>query len=162
MNVSKEEIIEVNVQYDLNCINNSVNQTQLSTSIKHVDSSYYYPYVTILLHRPIYITEVYDISLINKNNMVKNTSLNSCGLDYKMLFFDIFKKNKKLFLIIPVYSSNIKFIDTLRIENNGKNLELKYTFSKIKQEPIIILIYDFISTNNYITIKLNKQNIPTI
>ena len=159
MYANNEEFIKINVEYTTDCINNVKKEIPINiTSITNVEPCYYYSYITKLLHVPIYITQEYDVFINKKNNYTtQKTSLISCGLDYKMLFFDVFKKNNKLFMIIPVYNHNISFINKIKIVNNGVELELKDTYTKIKQEPIIILIYHFISNNNTITIKYNDN-----
>ena len=74
----------------------------------------------------------------------------------KLLYFDIFKKNNELFLIIPVYNKDIEFINKIKIINNGCELILKKQKLKLVYEPIIILIYDFNSNNNNITVTYNN------
>tara|TARA_B100000886_G_scaffold332894_1_gene286143 strand:- start:3509 stop:5140 length:1632 start_codon:yes stop_codon:yes gene_type:complete len=87
----------------------------------------------------------------------KNIGLNTFELsDYKVLYFDIFLKNNELFLILPVYNKDIYFIDKIRVINNGKNLILKKKILKVRYEPTIILVYDFNSDNNYITLTYNN------
>lgn len=61
--------------------------------------------------------------------------------DTNFLYFDIFRKNNKLYLIIPVYNKNTDFLKNIRIENNNQNLTIIKKILKIKYEPIIILIY---------------------
>jgi hypothetical protein len=66
--------------------------------------------------------------------------------DYKYLFFDIFYKNNKLYLIAPIYSEPFdsdKIIITYN-NNNNNNTLLQLSDKKIKNcgEPISIYIYD--------------------
>ena len=76
----------------------------------------------------------------------------SITLKYKLLYFDIFKKNNQLFLIVPVYDKNPDIIDYIKITNKGKLLKLKHKFFKIVKEPVIVLVYYFNSNNNQITV----------
>ena len=78
-------------------------------------------------------------------------------IDYKYLFFDIFIKNNKLYLILPLY---FKPYNELFIKIIYKNKKLKL-FQKIlnknKYEPTYILIYNIIPQNkNKITVIYNK------
>ena len=87
----------------------------------------------------------------------KSLGLNTFELsNYKVLYFDLFLKNNELFLIIPVYNKDIYFIDKIAIINNGTNLILKKKILKVRYEPTIILVYDFNSDNNYITLTYNN------
>jgi UDP-glucose 4-epimerase len=76
----------------------------------------------------------------------------SVTLKYKLLYFDIFKKNNQLFLIVPVYNKNPDITDRIKITNKGKLLQLKHTFFKIVKEPVIVLVYYLNSDNNEITV----------
>ena len=87
----------------------------------------------------------------------KNIGINTFELsDYKVLYFDIFLKNNELFLILPVYNKDIYFINKIRVINNGNNLILKKKIQKVRYEPTLILVYDFNSDNNYITLTYNN------
>ena len=75
-----------------------------------------------------------------------------------LLFFDIFHKNNKVYLIQPVYSSTPLDLSTLKIKNMDTELIIETKLSKISHEPIQILIYTFESTdpNNTITVTYNS------
>ena len=86
----------------------------------------------------------------------------------ELLFFDIFHKNNKVYLIQPVYSSTPLDLSTLKIQYNDTELIMEKKLSKISREPIQILIYTFKSTNpnNTITVTYNSvlkdYNLPHI
>jgi len=71
-----------------------------------------------------------------------------------LLFFDIFHKNNKIYLIQPVYSRTPLDLSTLRLTSNNTELILEKVISKIIFEPTQILIYVFQSTDptNIITV----------
>lgn len=71
-----------------------------------------------------------------------------------LLFFDIFHKNNKVYLIQPVYSSIPLNLSTLKLTSNNTELILEKVLSKISREPTQILIYTFQSTDstNIITV----------
>jgi len=75
-----------------------------------------------------------------------------------LLFFDIFHKNNKVYLIQPVYSSTPLDLSTIKIKNMDTELIMERKLSKISREPIQILIYTFESTdpNNTITVTYNS------
>lgn len=99
--------------------------------------------------------------IINKkkeffDNNFEENKINSFNLQNdRFLFFDIFHKNNELYLILPVYSNDLYFIDKIQIINNGKKLKLIKKITKIRYEPIIILIYDMLSyeSHNYVTVQ---------
>ena len=76
----------------------------------------------------------------------------NCKLNYRLLYFDIFKKNNNLFLIVPVYNTSPDIFNYIKISNKGKLLKLKHIFFKIVYEPVIVLVYFFNSNNNNITV----------
>ena len=83
--------------------------------------------------------------------------VNSFSLD-RFLFFDIFHKNNKLFLICPVYNLDGLNLKELHIYANGVELTLFEKYSELKYvEPIEILIYNFTSDKivNLINVNYN-------
>lgn len=90
------------------------------------------------------------------NSNVLSLKIPNSLLDYKLLYFDIFLKNYELFLIVPVYNSDVNFIKKIKIISNGVNLTLKRKLLKINLEPIIILVYSFNSDNNNIILKYDN------
>lgn len=60
----------------------------------------------------------------------------------KYLFFDIFHKNKELFLICPVYIAGID-VSKLQVFHDSHELVLANKHSEINYEPTEILIYSF-------------------
>ena len=106
--------------------------------------------VIILLYIKKSYENFYDMD--NNLNLFKLT-------DYKLLFFDIFYKNNKLYLILPVYSQDVRFIDNIIITYNRSPLKLSKKIYKIEVEPTLILIYDLPSNNNYIYITVNYKNL---
>jgi hypothetical protein len=79
--------------------------------------------------------------------------------DYKQLFFDIFHKNNKLYLICPVYSKIPRDISKIRILYNNKSINLIKRISKIKYEPTEILIYNFTTNQEINDIIVKYENI---
>jgi hypothetical protein len=85
-----------------------------------------------------------------------------------LLFFDIFHKNNRLYLIQPVYTSTPLDISSLKITYNHTELIMETNLSKISHEPIQILIYIFESSNpnNTLTVTYNSvskdYNLPHI
>lgn len=71
----------------------------------------------------------------------------------RLLFFDIFYKNNKIYLIMPIYNTPAASKDiTLTINNSI--LKLTESYIKDSNEPILIYIYDYITPPNTI-IKVN-------
>ena len=90
--------------------------------------------------------------------------------DYKYLFFDIFYKNNKLYLIAPLYSEPFdsdKIIITIHndtihndtIHNDTKVLAISDKKIKNCGEPIAIYIYNVDSLENTITIGVSFYNL---
>lgn len=79
--------------------------------------------------------------------------------DYKQLFFDIFHKNNKLYLICPVYSNIPRNLSDIKIYNNNIKIKLVNRISKIKYEPTEILIYEFNTNQKINNINVEYQNI---
>lgn len=93
-----------------------------------------------------------------KNNTVEIT-------DYKpnyfainkniLLFFDIFYKDNKIYLIMPIYNTPAN-PDHIYITVNNKFLQLTETHIKDENEPILIYIYNYTSPANTL-IKVNVK-----
>ena len=69
-------------------------------------------------------------------------NINSFILDKdKYLFFDIFYKNDKIYLIMPIYDTVISS-DEIIIHVDGKKLNISTKYIKDSHEPIMVYIYD--------------------
>ena len=103
--------------------------------------------------------KMFQIKIINyiyiMIRKINNFSLN----DYKQLFFDIFYKNNKLYLICPVYSREPRNISQIKISCDNTSIHITKKISKIKYEPTEILIYNFKSNKNIINIVIEYKNI---
>ena len=71
----------------------------------------------------------------------------------KLLFFDIFYKNNKIYLIMPIYNAPA-LPEHIKVNINNKILKLCESHVKDSNEPILIYIYEFISPPNTV-IKVN-------
>ena len=78
--------------------------------------------------------------------------------DYKYLFFDIFYKNNKLYLIAPLYSEPFDS-DKIIIHIGGKVLAISDKKIKNCGEPIAIYIYNVDSLENTINIEVSFYNL---
>lgn len=77
---------------------------------------------------------------MNTNN-ITNTP-NSFRIDKtRLLFFDIFYKNNKIYLIMPIYNKPANPSQISLVINN-KELVLEESFTKNSDEPILIYIYN--------------------
>lgn len=86
-----------------------------------------------------------------------NMTTNSFALEtYKYLFFDIFHKNNKLFLICPVYVSRLNISD-LHIYANDVELSLIKQHVRTDNERTEILIYSF-QTDTHLNKIIVKYN----
>ena len=75
---------------------------------------------------------------------IHNTNINNFHLsDYKYLFFDIFYKDNKIYLILPIYDNPID-PQAINITINENKLEIKKKIEKNPYEPTLIYIYDYI------------------
>ena len=91
-----------------------------------------------------------------KNNVSPLTYYkpNYFALNKNMLvFFDIFYKNNKIYLIMPIYNEPAN-PDHIFVTVNNKLLQLTETHIKDSNEPTLIYIYDYISPANSL-IKVN-------
>jgi hypothetical protein len=102
------------------------------------------------------------ICFINKSNFTKVSNNEVRYFDkIPFIYFNIFIKNNKLYLICPIYEKLID-IKKLDININNKNLFIHdniHTITKYK-EPCQILIFNINDSDNYNT--MNKINIKYI
>jgi len=71
----------------------------------------------------------------------------------KMLFFDIFYKNNKIYMIMPIYNAPA-LPEHITLTVNNKVLRITESHVKDSDEPILIYIYEYITPTNT-TIKVN-------
>jgi hypothetical protein len=71
----------------------------------------------------------------------------------ELLFFDIFYKNNKIYLIMPIYNAPA-LSEYITVNINNKILKLSNSHVKDSNEPILIYIYEYISQPNTV-IKVN-------
>ena len=71
----------------------------------------------------------------------------------KLLFFDIFYKNNKIYMIMPIYNEQA-FPGYITITINNQILKLTDSHVKDSNEPILVFIYEYISPPNSV-IKVN-------
>jgi hypothetical protein len=71
----------------------------------------------------------------------------------KLLFFDIFYKNNKIYMIMPIYNEPA-FPGYITITINNQILKLTDSHVKDSNEPILVFIYEYISPPNSV-IKVN-------
>ena len=84
------------------------------------------------------------------------------GTDTCLLFFDIFYKNNKLYMIMPIYNQPYT-TDDIAVIYNEKNLTPSEQYTKDSYEPISIFVYDISDNtdanniNNCITIHIEYK-----
>ena len=66
---------------------------------------------------------------------------------FKLLFFDIFYKNNKIYLIMPIYNTPASS-EHIKITVNNKILNLTESHIKDSNEPILVYIYEHITPPN--------------
>ena len=66
---------------------------------------------------------------------------------FKLLFFDIFYKNNKIYLIMPIYNVPASS-EHIKITVNNKILNLTESHIKDSNEPILVYIYEHITPPN--------------
>jgi hypothetical protein len=73
------------------------------------------------------------------------TKINSFPLsNTDVLLFDIFFKNNKIYLILPIYNEPYSTDDIIiKIDGNKYPLQITTTYMKNQYEPILIYIYDY-------------------
>jgi hypothetical protein len=91
------------------------------------------------------------------------TKINSFPLtNTDVLFFDIFFKNNKIYLILPIYNEPYS-TDDICIKHNEIPLQITTKYMKNQYEPILIYIYDFfvddINTIKTIELTVEYKNI---
>lgn len=101
-----------------------------------------------------------------KNNVSTLTcySPNYFALNKNILvFFDIFYKNNKIYMIMPIYNEPAN-PDHIFVTVNNKLLQLTETHIKDSNEPALIYVYDYISPPNSVikvTIKLINRMVKS-
>ena len=81
--------------------------------------------------------------------------------DLNLLFFDIFYKNNKLYLIMPIYNEPYT-INNFLLTLNKVNLIPSEKYIKDSYEPILVFVYDIDETeqtDNSITIDILCNNV---
>jgi len=71
----------------------------------------------------------------------------------KLLFFDMYYKNNKIYMIMPIYNAPV-FPDHIMVTIDNKILKLTDSHVKDSNEPILVFIYEYISPPNSV-IKVN-------
>lgn len=97
-----------------------------------------------------------------KNYNDTNSFYLTYGIEERLLFFDIFHKNNCILIICPIYNkiNIIKHVNSIKIYNGNKELELIEYYEKNEYEPILIVGYKLISDNKYnnITVKYGSYS----
>ena len=93
--------------------------------------------------------------MLNSNIMLDTTYKPQPWLvaNFKLLFFDIFYKNNKIYLIMPIYNVPASQEYIMLIVNN-KILNLTESYVKNSNEPILVYVYEYITPPNTV-IKVN-------
>jgi hypothetical protein len=73
----------------------------------------------------------------------------------KLLFFDMYYKNNKIYMIMPIYNAPA-LPDHITLTIDNEILKLKESHVKDSNEPILVFIYEYISPPNSI-IKVNVK-----
>lgn len=77
-----------------------------------------------------------------------------------VLFFDIFYKNNKIYLILPIYNEPYSPNDIIiKVNNNQQPLNITTSYNKIGYEPILNYIYYYYSNSTNIQVTVEYQNI---
>ena len=93
-------------------------------------------------------------------NITQNNHFPLPSTDTKtnVLFFDIFFKNNKIYLILPIYNQPYSTNDIfIKVDNNPKPLIVTTKYIKNEYEPILIYIYDYYSSINTNTIHVSVE-----
>jgi hypothetical protein len=82
--------------------------------------------------------------------MTTTTKINSFPLsNTDVLFFDIFFKNNKIYLILPIYNEPYSTDDIIIKMNGNKDpIQITTKYMKNQYEPILIYIYDYFVVDN--------------
>lgn len=78
----------------------------------------------------------------------------------KLLFFDMYYKNNKIYMIMPIYNAPV-FPDHIMVTIDNKILKLTDSHVKDSNEPILVFIYEYISPPNSV-IKVNIKLVNNI
>ena len=100
------------------------------------------------------------MNIVNNIHEEQSKKINYFTLsETSILFFDIFYKNNKIFLIMPIYNDPP---DKEKIFVNVDNTRLKLAHSYVKdvREPIAIYVYNYVN-NNYVNDKEVNQCIDS-
>ena len=77
-----------------------------------------------------------------------------------VLFFDVFYKNNKIYLILPIYNQPYSPNDIkLLINNDTYPLVLSNKFERNGYEPILVYVYDYFTFSKKIKLTVEYQNI---
>jgi hypothetical protein len=79
----------------------------------------------------------------------------------KLLFFDIFYKNDKIYLVMPIYNKQADH-EQIFIKVDDNRLKMSYSYVKDNNEPTLIYVYDYImhkDTSNTIVVDVECNNI---
>lgn len=78
----------------------------------------------------------------------------------KLLFFDMYYKNNKIYMIMPIYNAPA-LPEHIIVTINNEIIKLKKSHVKDSNEPILIFIYEYISQPNSV-IKVNVKLINSM
>lgn len=97
--------------------------------------------------------------LKNDTTMITHYNPNYFAINKNiLLFFDIFYKNNKIYLIMPIYNTPVN-PNYIYITVNNKFLQLTEMHIKDSNEPILIYIYNYTSPpNTLIKVNVNFMN----
>ena len=94
----------------------------------------------------------------NKNNKknIPNIPNSFYITDIRLLFFDIFYKNNKIYLIMPIYNKPANPLQITIILNNSE-LSLSESFVKDSNEPALIYVYNVPSMESEIASEIEVE-----
>ena len=91
------------------------------------------------------------------NNIINANIPNSFYITYtRLLFFDIFYKNNKIYLIMPIYNKPANPLQITIIVNNSE-LSLSESFVKDSNEPALIYIYNVPSMESEVASEIEVE-----
>lgn len=91
------------------------------------------------------------------NNHITHNIPNSFYItDTRLLFFDIFYKNNKIYLIMPIYNKPANSLQISVVVNNGQ-LSLSESFVKDSNEPALIYVYNVPNADTEIASKIEVE-----
>jgi len=80
--------------------------------------------------------------------------------DNDVLFFDVFYKNNKIYLILPIYNQPYSPNDIkLRVNDDTYPLVLSIKFERNEYEPTLIYVYDYFAFSKKIVLNVEYLNI---